>query len=332
MRRWQVVSAHPAVAATAMTPYCRRTSKDDAPRMDPGLGSPDQGPTQQCDNGYQDEGKHRDEISETRDDMYENNLTEGNLLTNGFMHGHTQWMSDDGVEVTGAMAAGGNGQQEGGHHDIDDDEEFVAQDDADQYHDEQNVEDADNNLDDDEEVLLASVVRDPRRRLEESRLRVALDVLQIKAKHGWTDTSVDDILEYLKDLLPVGNTCPDFFLANIKKSGILIPYFSVDKFWTLIVVHPQHSHAIYLDSGRDKKKDYTHIKGVLNDALTGFATKTGTLKVQRKVRGGLALTHTTNFACLRQSSEDNGMDAWSDAFFYGYGLPPNDEIELHLEM
>ncbi|KAK1676979.1 hypothetical protein QYE76_037827 [Lolium multiflorum] len=157
---------------------------------------------------------------------------QGHLLTNGFMHGHTQWMSDDGAEVNGATAAGGNGRQEGGHHDIDDDEEFVAQDD--------NLDD-DSNLDDDKEVPLASVVRDPHlqdlllektkgtkrklkleqleidsntplydsgRGLGESRLRVALDVLQMKAKHGWTDTSVDDILEYVKDLLPARNTCP----------------------------------------------------------------------------------------------------------------------------
>ncbi|KAK1605397.1 hypothetical protein QYE76_029070 [Lolium multiflorum] len=54
---------------------------------------------------------------------------------------------------------------------------------------------------------------------------------------------------------------------------------SKDKFCTLIVVHPQHSHAIYLDSGRNRKKEYTHIKGVLNDALTGFDTKTGPLKM-----------------------------------------------------
>jgi hypothetical protein len=52
--------------------------------------------------------------------------------------------------------------------------------------------------------------------LEESRLRVALDVLQMKAKHRWTDTSVDDILEYLKDLLPAENTCPDI-LAKAKR-------------------------------------------------------------------------------------------------------------------
>ncbi|KAK1556114.1 hypothetical protein QYE76_048220, partial [Lolium multiflorum] len=130
-----------------------------------------------------------------------------------------------------------------------------------------------------------------------------------------------------------------------------------DMYCTLIVVHPQHSHAVYLDSGRDKKKDYTHIRALLNDALTGFANKAGPLKVERKSRGGLVLTHTTNFPCLRQSKEDNGMDAWyailqmqeyikyaddmllpeslrerSGEFFYGYGLPPNDEIELRLEM
>ncbi|KAK1692076.1 hypothetical protein QYE76_008773 [Lolium multiflorum] len=183
----------------------------------------------------------------------------------------------------------------------------------------------------------------------------------------------------------------DFMLANIKKGAILIPYFPEDKFCTLIVVHPQHSHAVYLDSGRDHKKDYTHIKALLNDALTGFANKAGPLKVERKSRGGLVLTHTTNFPCLRQSKQDNGMDAWyailqmqeyikyaddmllpetlrnrfanmadvpdrelrknwgriqqfictiilqdvnnrSGEFFYGYGLPPNDEIDLRLQM
>ncbi|KAK1603656.1 hypothetical protein QYE76_027329 [Lolium multiflorum] len=149
----------------------------------------------------------------------------------------------------------------------------------------------------------------------------------------------------------------DFMMANIKKGAILIPYFPEDMYCTLIVVHPQHSHAVYLDSGRDKKKDYTNIRALLNDALTGFANKAGPLKVERKSRGGLVLTHTTNFPCLRQSKQDNGMDAWyailqmqeyikyaddmllpeslrerSGEFFYGYGLPPNDEIELRLEM
>ncbi|KAK1670230.1 hypothetical protein QYE76_058389 [Lolium multiflorum] len=135
-------------------------------------------------------------------DPYSGKL-QGHLLTNGFMHGHTQWMSDDGAEVNGATAAGGNnGRQEGGHHDIDDDEEFVARDD--------NLDD-DNNLD------------AKRSRVGESRLRVALDVLQMKAKHGWTDTSVDDILEYVKDLLPAGNTCPGS-LAEAKRITCLSTY------------------------------------------------------------------------------------------------------------
>ncbi|KAK1616926.1 hypothetical protein QYE76_022443 [Lolium multiflorum] len=57
-------------------------------------------------------------------------------------------------------------------------------------------------------------------------------------------------------------------------------HFSVRHVCTLIVVHPQHSHAVYLDSGRDKKKDYTNIGALLNDALTGFANKAGPLKVE----------------------------------------------------
>ncbi|KAK1662793.1 hypothetical protein QYE76_050952 [Lolium multiflorum] len=167
-------------------------------------------------------------------DMYENNRTEvlcpcrrckrgkwfdpysgklqGHLLTNGFMHGHTQWMSDDGAEVNGATASGGNnGRQEGGHHDIDDDEEFVAQDD--------NLDD-DNNLDGDEEVPLASVVRDPHLQdllLEKTKggakRKSKLEQLEIDSN---TPLSVDDLLEYVKDLLPAGNTCPGS-LAEAKR-------------------------------------------------------------------------------------------------------------------
>ena len=107
------------------------------------------------------------------------------------------------------------------------DEEPAAHDDGDQYQGEQHVEDADT------WTPLTSVVRDPhvqelllnkttdaraaaRRKSkleqleiysntplydagsgpEESRLRVALDVLQMKAKHRWTNTSVDDLLQY----------------------------------------------------------------------------------------------------------------------------------------
>ncbi|KAK1613292.1 hypothetical protein QYE76_036965 [Lolium multiflorum] len=117
-------------------------------------------------------------------DMYEKNLTEGHLLTNGFMHGHTQWMSDDGAEVNGAQVVMA-GKKEG--------------------------------------IMILMTMKSLLHRtmhisrgFEESRLRVALDVLQMKAKHGWTDTSIDDILEYLKDLLSSGNTCPGS-LAEAKR-------------------------------------------------------------------------------------------------------------------
>ena len=78
----------------------------------------------------------------------------------------------------------------------------------------------------------------------------------------------------------------------------------------LIVFYPQLSHAIYLDSGSEKKKDYSGIKAVLDKALTSFAAKAGPLKEEKKRRGILGCTHTTEFACVKQSTPDNGMDAW----------------------
>ncbi|KAK1686059.1 hypothetical protein QYE76_046907 [Lolium multiflorum] len=179
-----------------MKDYCRRTSGKGSPALFPGMAPADSGQAQES-------------LPAHRPTPVENLLLpahpwagklQGHLLTNGFMHGHTQWMSDDGAEVNGATAAvGKNGRQEGGHHDIDDDEEFVAHDD--------NLDD-DNNLDDDDDERGHG--------LGESRLRVALDVLQMKVKHGWTDRSVDDLLAYVKDLLPAGNTCPGS-LAEAKR-------------------------------------------------------------------------------------------------------------------
>jgi hypothetical protein len=44
--------------------------------------------------------------------------------------------------------------------------------------------------------------------MEDTRLKVALDVLQMKAKYKWTDASVNASLKYWQDRLPDGNTCP----------------------------------------------------------------------------------------------------------------------------
>ena len=41
-----------------------------------------------------------------------------------------------------------------------------------------------------------------------TRLSFTLQVLKTKAKNKWTDTSLDEHLKYLKDVLPEGNLCP----------------------------------------------------------------------------------------------------------------------------
>jgi hypothetical protein len=63
-----------------------------------------------------------------------------------------------------------------------------------------------------------------------------------------------------------------------------------DKYCTLLVMYPQESYAVYLDSGSAKPKDYGNVKSILNDALTGFASKTCGPKVERKRLGFLSLT------------------------------------------
>ena len=81
---------------------------------------------------------------------------------------------------------------------------------------------------------------------------------------------------------------------------------------TLIIFHPYHSNAIYLDSGRDERKDYTEVKSTLDKALSGFVAEVGSSKLRqgKKVKGCYVSNHVTNFPCLKQSSSDNGMEAW----------------------
>jgi len=81
-----------------------------------------------------------------------------------------------------------------------------------------------------------------------------------------------------------------------------------DKCCTLIAMYPQHSQAIYLDSGSATPKDYDTVKLVLDKALNSFAKVAGPLKVENKFRGCLKCTHTTKFPCLKQSASE--MEAW----------------------
>ena len=68
----------------------------------------------------------------------------------------------------------------------------------------------------------------------------------------------------------------------------------------LIILYPEYSHAMYLDSSKNlKKKDYTHVKSVLDSALLTFSLSGGYIKVKKyRGRGGLALGHKTNFCCI----------------------------------
>ena len=43
---------------------------------------------------------------------------------------------------------------------------------------------------------------------EVTRLSFTLELLKTKAKNKWTDTSLDELLKYLKKVLPAGSLCP----------------------------------------------------------------------------------------------------------------------------
>jgi hypothetical protein len=60
------------------------------------------------------------------------------------------------------------------------------------------------------------------------------------------------------------------------------------------------------------RKDYTDVKSTLDKALNGFIAKVGInkLKHEKKRQGCYVSNHITNFPCLKQSSDDNGMEAW----------------------
>ena len=60
-----------------------------------------------------------------------------------------------------------------------------------------------------------------------------------------------------------------------------------------------------MDSGRHKKKDYTHIKSVLNDALTGYAFNGGIVKKKNLKQGNLVFGHKTDFLCATKA--ENSM-------------------------
>ena len=88
-----------------------------------------------------------------------------------------------------------------------------------------------------------------------------------------------------------------------------------DNYCILIVGYPRQAYVQYLDSSRDKPKDYSKIKDVIDKAITGYAAKVGDAAMTpvpnaKRVRGCIKCVHMTNFPSLKQSDPENGMDAW----------------------
>jgi hypothetical protein len=76
-----------------------------------------------------------------------------------------------------------------------------------------------------------------------------------------------------------------------------------DIYYTLILVAPRYSIAVYLDSGSDPKtKNYAYIKGVLDDALEGYAKKGGDFRAgAENVKDSRHMfKHVTKFPCIKQ--------------------------------
>ena len=69
----------------------------------------------------------------------------------------------------------------------------------------------------------------------------------------------------------------------------------------LICFWPKDSHAMYLDSGSAKKKDYRYIMRVLDDALSGYKLEGGKIVKQKCNKSGVnVFNHVTQFACVKQ--------------------------------
>jgi hypothetical protein len=75
-----------------------------------------------------------------------------------------------------------------------------------------------------------------------------------------------------------------------------------DKYCTLIVLAPKYSLATYFDSGNlEKKKNYTIIRGVLDDALEVYAKKgcPFTNKGENVKDGKHKFKHVGEFPCIK---------------------------------
>jgi hypothetical protein len=156
------------------------------------------------------------------------------LLRSSFMEDHTQWMGDDNQDDNHDQD--GMARLENEEDSNEDDKEYATQDDVEEEVENIEVEGR--------STLLTTAMRDshfqellmntistgaragnrqksklaqleidlrtplydaPGREPKENHLRVALDLLEMKARHGWSDSSVDDLFRWLKKRFPKDN-------------------------------------------------------------------------------------------------------------------------------
>jgi len=80
---------------------------------------------------------------------------------------------------------------------------------------------------------------------------------------------------------------------------------SRDKYCILVALCPRYSLAQYFDSSNTtaKKKDLTRIRGVLDEAINGYARNGGTFQKKEECRRGngtYRFRHVTEFPCIKQ--------------------------------
>ena len=79
----------------------------------------------------------------------------------------------------------------------------------------------------------------------------------------------------------------------------------------LIILYLRYSNALYLDSSKNmNKKDYTHVKSVLDSAIFTYGLRGGEITVKKTRNRAPAFGHKTDFCCIQQPS-----DTLSDGFY-----------------
>ncbi|KAK1619417.1 hypothetical protein QYE76_024934 [Lolium multiflorum] len=97
----------------------------------------------------------------------------------------------------------------------------------------------------------------------------------------------------------------NFMLMYKESNTILLPVFPEDKYCTLIILDLKWSLAQYFDSSSTTtKKDYKRIRGVLDEAILGYAKNGGTFdKNGQYIRldtKKLGFKHVIDFPCIKQ--------------------------------